>query len=170
MERMRGAARQHGDVPCGGMPDAYEIMRVFKEKGWTPYSMHRYDLMSFQRLLIHMYDIDGGRMRPDNNDDNLEIRVKYLTNELDEAGFKRALQIKEKATQKKRELYQVISTVYEVAAEAFRGMLRVDDANNILNLIKELQGLMTFAQESADTIAKKYNSVPYRFPVLESNM
>ena len=167
MERIRGAPmRQHGDVPCGGMPTIWEFTASMRGKKLNAYILCGYDMMAFQRLLLHMYEVDGWRMRPDMNNDNAELRIKYLMKEIDENGFKRALQIKEKATMKKRENYQVISTLFDVAAEAYRAMQAAPNVKEIKRIIDELKALVEFSREAVSKIAIKYDCVPYYIPEL----
>jgi hypothetical protein len=173
MERMRNAGaaavpgqRVHGDVPCGGMPDLFHLDRHLRKQGIDIACVFGYDLWNFHRNLMHMYEMDAHRIRPDTNRDNQDLRMRYLMNEIDQKEFQRQLQIREKKQLKNNELYQIMATFYEVASEAFRQLFHQDV--NVENIIQELLGLCKYAEEGAQKISKTYNCVLYKIPRLEA--
>ena len=173
MNRLRGGAntRTHGDVPCGGMPNPNMIYHALHDLGVQHNNVPlgdgtAIDLLNFQRLLIHMYDVDGHRMRPDNVQDNQDLRIKYLLNEIDQDHFKAQIQIREKASIKKREIYQIIQTTFDIASEVFRCIENAPDISEVQRVLKELRALCDHAAEGSRKIAQKYSCTEFFIPVM----
>lgn len=176
IQRM-GRQRTHGDVPCGGMPDAYHVhanlmrvgIRSEVRAGMSSVPMEdgrRVDLGAFQRDVTHMYAVQGRIMRPDVVNDNQDLRVKYMLNEITVEQFKRYLHMREKAALRKRELYQIIQTTYEVASDGFRVIENAESLDEVQRVIREFMALSEYAAESVHKIAVKYNSVVLKMPTL----
>jgi hypothetical protein len=152
--------RAHGDVPCGGMPDAYEFQRNFQEKRLTAANFEGYNLLRFIQSLNHLYQVDGGRMRPDRVNDNADLRVSYLLKEIDQKRFMQQLQQREKARLKNRDAYQVIQTIYEVASEILRRMQNEPKRE----LIDELHTLLSYGTDGYKRVVKTYNCITPNIP------
>ncbi len=144
------ARREVGDIPCGGVPTEWE-MRAFRKDPIV---------MGALRNLIHIEQIEFGNYRTDNVANNRDLRIKYLTNEITEDQFKKTLQKREKETEKKREILQVLNTCVVAGAETLRTLMHdIDDDK----FEKSFATLREFTNESMKKIAKLYNGCKVPF-------
>jgi len=93
-------SREHGDIPCGGVPSFREL----REMGATN-EILQYAMVVHQTERELMY-LDT---RPI---DNTQLRVAYMLNDVNEFMFKNYLQRQEKYIEKTRDL----SNIYEMIA------------------------------------------------------
>ena len=91
---------------------------------------------------------------------NLDLRIKYLTNELDEKKLKSLTQIREKADNKKREIRQILEAFHSVGKDILADFV----ADNIRpRAIKTINGpmdnLIVMTKEALAKVAERYNCV-----------
>ncbi len=137
------ARREVGDIPCGGVPTEWE-MRAFRKDPIV---------MGALRNLIHIEQIEFGNYRTDDVANNRDLRIKYLTNEITEDQFKKTLQKREKDTEKKREILQVLNTCVVAGSELIRTLMHDRDEDKFKD---SFLNLIFFTNESMEKIAKLY--------------
>jgi hypothetical protein len=155
-------ARPIGDMPCGGLPNGRQLIRLFERlKPTRTFNISNAggrDLLMFIERMNHAYNVERHRYIT-RIEDNQDLRVKYMMNEIEEDKFKRLLQQREKARLKNREYEQVIEMAYTVSCDVYRGILDGKTHTDVLERVHELENLMKYADECMATIATKYNVV-----------
>ena len=142
------SSREHGDIPCGGMPSFRELREIGSSD-----TMLQYAMVIFQVDRDNMY-ID---LRPV---DNLYGRVSYMLNDISEKDFKYFLQRQEKFKEKSRDM----SHIFEMMANTGGDLLRqyVLEPGRHDEIIDLLQKIIDYGNEVFDTIRKRYKSVSPR--------
>jgi hypothetical protein len=149
MEFKRGriSSREHGDIPCGGVPTFRELREIDAPDDIMRFAMVLYRL---DRDLIYRYgDMYDG--------DNRYLRVAYMLNELREEYFKKELQRRDK----QRERHQDITNIFRMVIDTGGDLLRqyVLEPDRIDEIIDIATKLFEYANEVMSTIRKRYNCV-----------
>jgi hypothetical protein len=114
-------------------------------------------LRAVQMPTYHVSDVE----------DNLELRVRYLENEVSEEYFRTRLQRENKQYLKKREIYNVLDLFENTINEILLRMLQhcvdtnpsVDHSvEHYSKYIKEVSGIRQYSNDSLKDISKTYNS------------
>jgi len=158
-------ARNPLDIPCGGLPD-YGTVCAFIRKRYRILNVPRtegYVLSDIHILASHMlnYEMPRFRTEPVNN---IDLRVKYLMDDIDETDMKRQLNAREKLLHKQREFINVYRMFVDIASDNFRQYLETSfDDQQFLGytrrLINEFHSLIRYFNESVTVIGKRYNCV-----------
>jgi hypothetical protein len=142
------AGREHGDIPCGGMPSIQEILNFYNIR------VDRYsnrmtakdamanpaidELLRIHRLVSHIQNYElQFRQEPGMN--NQTLRVQYLLHEISEEQMKVVLQKNEKAREKLRDRNNLIRMFADVVGDLFRQLIlktisQQECLDNILSL------------------------------------
>jgi hypothetical protein len=144
-KRKGGTSREHGDIPCGGIPTYREL----REVGSSNDIMNLASYIFFAERENMYIDIE-----PVNN---LSLRVSYMLNELDETDFKVFLQRQEKFKDKMRDL----SDIYEMLTHSGGDLLRqfIIDPERETEIIDMINKLFLYANEVFNSIRTRYNCV-----------
>jgi hypothetical protein len=144
-KRKGGTSREHGDIPCGGIPTYREL----REVGSSNDIMNLASYIFFAERENIYIDIE-----PVNN---LSLRVSYMLNELDENDFKVFLQRQEKFKDKMRDL----SNIYEMLTHSGGDLLRqfILDTERETEIIDMIKKLFSYANEVFTNIRTRYNCV-----------
>ena len=164
-QRLGGTAhRNHGDIPCGGMPDISELYTKCKIKHQDP---HRYRYVAptmipleskiyfdFHRVISHInqMELHGYRVPYENN---LEMRIAYLTNKFSEDEYKFTLQKNEKSREKRRDILNILTMFTQTGADILRQFVNneLDDSTDIIHNLRD------YTNETLRTISKRYSCV-----------
>lgn len=172
--------RNLGDVPCGGLIGIYELRKMlnyalqncdvgkllkndskYTNDTKTVYTIHRVAL-DIEHTVMPQY------RRPNNIVDNIQLRVKYLMNELTEEDFKKTLQQREKRNMKHTEIYAVLEMYLFTVIDIFNNLLHYYQHKStfgiadVIILINEIVQLQEFANSQMTKISKRYSCiVPY---------
>jgi hypothetical protein len=127
LRRTGAQMRETGDIPCGGVP-GFRLLTLLSRASYmtesmrnTLYDMHR-AIMDFQNVRLPQYP---ARMPALANKDE---DVAYLMNEITEAEWQRALEIKEARFIRKREIGQILQTLITAASDILNAIqARFDD-------------------------------------------
>jgi len=157
LRRTRGEVpRNPGDVPCGGLPTAYEVDAVVRRSSVNVTESLR--MRDLHRVLRHVQAVDLPRLRREAEagvQRNADLRLKYLLNQLDQEEWRRKLQQREKKRERAFAVMQVYDMFVGAATDTFRALVRGgQDARAALD---ELMQLQTFANDSLDGIARRFN-------------
>jgi hypothetical protein len=122
--------RETGDIPCGGMPAAYSLVRLLGG-GNVFHKVKDFDIL----MRIHRYVLDlEDRLRqfpaqPEARM-NKDIDVDYLINAISEEEWQRKLEHAEARFLRKKEIGQILQTAITAAADVFQGIIaRAETAN-----------------------------------------
>lgn len=108
-------ARNLLDVPCGGLPTAIQITRVF-EKTHEAWAMHLHQAVTHLEGDVIPYYTD----KCTQNEGRKELRVMYLSNQISKEDWKNELYRREKTVEKYRQYLQILQTFVTVVSEWFR--------------------------------------------------
>ena len=129
--------REPGDVQCGGMPGPALIQRLRLSP--TPvYSKEEIAALDVvHRLHGHNEFVILPRFA-ENIDDNRDLRIRYMIGDFDDENFKRRLQQREKAREKKRDIRSIIEMYQTVVLDIFQKISNDQQTNYIpeLNAIR----------------------------------
>jgi putative FmdB family regulatory protein len=169
-------ARNHADIPCGGLPDAYSMRNIVTNVFGNSTNSN---FMRIHNCITHIQHHElRNHVVEDNIETNRELRVKYLINEISENEFKAALQQFEKKRQKTISFHNIYQMFVDVASDIFRqieveyrksGSLR-GSGNEIISRREELKSfineniiildnLIVYFNENLKKIGKMYKCV-----------
>ena len=176
------------EVPCGGIP-RYYLFNIRLEKAVLNKKVSTHNrrlIMSFHREANHWqhWEIRQIRRQCMTLDDNLQLRIVYLMNDLDEEDMKKELIKREKSKNKKTSMlhiYELMNTVFtESLIDIYNNCVDENferNLNRIRKLIiysnKELarisyvfgQTVKCFDHKSLRLYATKYNKKTYNLLV-----
>ena len=136
-------SREHGDIPCGGVPSFREL----REMGATN-EILRYAVVVHQmeRELIYL------DMRPI---DNTQLRIAYMLNDINQYMFKNFLQRQEKFVEKTRDLSNIFEMISNTGGDFLRQyVIEPDRHDEIINLLDKI---IEYGNEIFVSIRKRYN-------------
>jgi hypothetical protein len=144
-KRKGGVSREHGDIPCGGIP----MYRELREAGAST------DLV---QLASYVYYADREFIYLDLEPiNNLQVRVGYMLNEIDENEFKIYLQRHEKYKDKMRDLSHIFEMLVHSGGDLLRQfVIEPEREAEIVDMIREL---FVYGNSVSENIRKRYNSV-----------
>lgn len=125
--------REPGDVPCGGMPGAGLISRLQLDNKPVYAKDEINVLATVHRLHGHNEFVILPRFA-ENVDDNRDLRIRYMIGDFDDENFKRRLQQREKAREKKRDIRSVIDMYQAVVLDIFQKIANDPRTNYISEL------------------------------------
>jgi hypothetical protein len=137
-------SREHGDIPCGGVPTFRELREARATNTILQYGMVVHQM---ERELLFM-DLTPY--------DNLNLRIGYMLNELDEATFKNILQRQEKFKEKQRDCAYIFEMLANTGGDLLRQYVLEPERHD--ELVDILQKLVNYSNEVFTTIRKRYNS------------
>jgi hypothetical protein len=155
-------ARDPGDVPCGG--GAQRLVRF----GILRNTLHQIDMMrdtardilfDMHMLTTHVKLIEIPAYQTNALQDNVDIRVQYMMNEIDEAKWKRLLQQRNKAREKKQEIHAVLDTFVTVASDLFENVVQCKEKSDVEGIIGEFQQLKEYINNRLQKISTIFNCV-----------
>ena len=187
MRRNGGLARQAGDVPCGRELNSRfldGITNIVRSKlrvaRIDPFTSVEFKIIAdIGRSMIHLNLVELANYRVDRVNDNQELRIDYLLNKITEEDFKIVLQRREKMTQKKREIHNIIRLIIDTVTDIlyrFHEQINRREWNLDFSIIEEIHAIMKYADECLSEIAKTFDSkklqlsrlgIRYQLPVLE---
>lgn len=150
------APRNQGDLPCGGLPGAYDVDGVVRRCQAAPEVARA--LRELHRATRHVEAVDLPRLRREaraGNEQNADLRLQYLLRQIDQAEWRKKLQQREKKRERAFAVLQVYDMFCAVATDVFRALVRGERAP--AECAAELQQLQAFADASLNTISKRFN-------------
>lgn len=168
MQQNGTAPRNLGDIPCGGLIPIFRLRIIL-----APFGVNAKEVVamfSLHQISSHIENVMLPHYHTNNVTNNLDLRVKYLMNEITEDYFKMTLQQREKKNIKKKEIHDVLEMYLFTSVDMFNNMLNLRDENlsnsvglqKIDEYVKQFLALQDFANTQLEKIAKRYNcKVPY---------
>lgn len=145
---------------------AENITRHLRERG-SQNHFHETSIHCIVDSVLHLANVQADAYRVNQIEDNLELRVNYLLEEIDETTFKTKIQRANKNHEKKSEISQIIqlfiSTVTEIVLRLQRYVrsgvtkLSIEDVRPYFN---EIHGIRLYANECLVTICAAFMSQP----------
>jgi hypothetical protein len=152
--------RNHGDQICGGLPMFYILLDALKYSEFVPEITVEF-FSEFHRLVSHINNVE---MRAIPNNDNTDLRIKYLNNIITEDEFRVLIQQKEKKIQKKTRINEINQLLVDVGIEIIISIVNFNQINdNINNLLDEkkiiIRNLIDYYNENIRKICKYFKCV-----------
>jgi len=174
MKRTGGAvARNPADVPCGGFPGAWELVRF-------PRGMRRNIsnlFYEFHRVCMELQDVSTRQYRSHIDQAPLnQLNIKFLLAELDEKKWGRLLAVHEKKRKRDAEIQEVLGAFRMVAVELINRVQNYSDGpirrftdlplpqaeDFLIELNIQIQALITMINDALRTTSITHSySVPY---------
>lgn len=142
-KRKANTSREHGDIPCGGIPSFRELRESMASSKIFEYAMLIYET---DRIMMYM------DTRPPNN---MNFRVGYMLNEIPEEDFKNVLQRQEKFVDKIRDITNIYEMIIHTGGDVLRQYIL--DTNKHDSHVAVLQGIVDYSNEVFSDIRKRYN-------------
>jgi len=142
--------RQPGDVPCGGFPDWGYVARLLSRTQSTfgkitnAYRSHGH----CQWALIPRYTVNA-------QNDNRDLRIKLMIGDLTEDIFKKKIQQREKARQRKTDIRQVLEMYMAVLNDLFQTFV---SNSNVGELMTSLEALKNHVNPTLRVVSARYTN------------
>ena len=136
-------SREHGDIPCGGIPSFRELREMGATNEILKYALVVHQLEQ-QSLFIDLRPID-----------NLHIRVAYMLNDIDEHDFKNFLQRQEKFVEKSRDIFNIFEMIANTGGDLLRQYVIEPERHD--EIIELLCKILDYGNEIFETIRSRYN-------------
>ena len=147
--RQRGTLQRNpGDVPCGGFPDWGLVVRlchrthIFHIRIAAAHRTHAH----CQWAVMPRYTIGNG--------DNRDLRIKFMIGDINEDEFKKKIQQREKARQRKGEIHQVLEMYITVLNDLFQGFV---GSGQCSELVESLDELRNHFNTTMRTVSRRYS-------------
>ena len=145
----------HQNIPCGihnEMPDIWSLKSVLKPMEFMEITeMHRF-FVDLKRNVMVKY--------ADKNQDpyiaNLDLRIKYLTNEIDKEQFKRTLFARNKKINKYKTVYENLDMLYNVGVDIFN-RFRYNLPINVKKALEELDNIRIYYNITIKKTKERYD-------------
>ena len=151
--RSRGALpRNPGDVPCGGFPDWTNLRMILtanKNRGRNQENL----VTSAHRIWGHVQNVVLARYNVNAINDNRDLRIKFILNDISEDEFKRKIQQREKARNRKTDIRQVLEMFSTVLIDLFQAYVNDQDINKLVNSLNELR---THVNSTFTVVSKRF--------------
>ena len=155
--RNRGRAqREIGDIPCGGMPDAVEIRTKCYALGVHP--MFLLSVIRWHTHIVAVTQYDYNQRAQDNQD----IRMKYMMKDITEEQFKQKIQAREKDSEKRQAITNVLNTYQVVTAEVMQRVLAAVTKEDIDAITPEFHEIRKYTNDLMAKISLRYQCVTPR--------
>lgn len=142
------------EVQCGREIDMHFINSLMRLKCDG-------DALDFCRTLMHTRIVELPRYLVNRVRDNENLRVRFMLKEITETSFKRLLQKRDKETNKKQEIANVLGMYVNSATDImyrYINELKENKHNNFREYLRELISLMDYANECLASISDVYKS------------
>lgn len=165
---LTNTTRNLRDIPCGGLISVANLNSILKNVKNTSGEI-KDDVMNIHRILIHIQHADYGNMvcmnlyRTNVETNNIDLRIKYLLNDIDEKQFKIMLQKNEKKHSKNRDIYGVLELYSHTMVDLFNNIIDdyEHDKLDIRAWIKQVETFFEFLNIEFEKISHRYScSVP----------
>jgi len=145
--------RNLGDIPCGGFPTLYEMRNAFNVRETRNVTIFRiHELISH----IENYELRWNYRNIPEQVNNSDLRVKFLMNELSEEDFGRIIQQREKALEKKRDIYNILRMFVDTGSDLFRQLIQ--DRSKLTEIEGIFENLKKYTNTIFENIRMRYNN------------
>lgn len=142
-KRKSNTSREHGDIPCGGIPSFRELRENMASQKILQYAIVVYET---ERLNFYL------DTRPP---DNLNFRIGYMLDDMSKEDFKNVLQRQEKFVDKVRDMANIYEMIIHTGGDILRQY--IINPENHDHYVSILQGIVDYSNEVFLNIRKRYN-------------
>lgn len=156
------------DIPCGGLISLTNLNYILNTVTNTTQEI-KDTVTGIHRVLSHIQNVDYGTTvsmylyRTNVQTNNIDLRIKYLLNEIDERQFKIMLQKNEKKHSKNRDIYGVLELYSHTMVDLFNNIIDDHEHGKVdLNAwIEQVKAFFAFLNSEFEKISHRYScSVP----------
>lgn len=132
--RQRGTLQRNpGDVPCGGFPDWHVVARLCPRTHiFFPRIAAAHRTYAHCQWAVMPRYIVG-------NQDNRDLRIKFMIGDTNEDEFKKKIQQREKARHRKGEIHQVLEMFTTVLSDLFQAYVSNSRSSELVESLDELR-------------------------------
>ena len=143
--------REAGDVPCGGLPNAYTFTRIVMDLT-TLTQLEKNELLDIVRCLndVQHVRLPQFPLRQAANV-NQDVDIKYLMKEITEEQWGAALERMETSGERKKEIGLILQTLLHVGSEKltqFQNASRADRTGLAKTIVTELKQVRDYSNKS----------------------
>lgn len=151
--------RNVGDIECGGTPHFNDVSRALKSLPKDTY----HTFMRIHRLANHIEMEELPRyLTRATEQNNIDLRVRYMLDEITSDQFKTKIQQREKAEEKKREIALIYTMFVQTIAGMFRDMIAPQTyKHNLVRYLEEMEALISYTNTCLVNISKRYDCIVY---------
>lgn len=145
-----GVPRNIGDVPCGGLPNLYDLIKHIKKLG-----VKDHGIVDVLRMVNHIqaYEMPRYPVHELGTDVYLQLRVKYILNEISEEEWKRSLQKKEKKINSNKNVRLIYDMITSVSVDLFNAVLQATSVKYLDKVLTQFESL----REEANNAFKEHS-------------
>lgn len=149
--------RNIGDVPCGGIPSVWNVSNALKRMNCA--AKITSSVLEITRLLnhVHQVEIPAHPVQADGLQANLDLRVRYLLNRLEEEDWKKELQKREKKNQKNTAHRLIFDMIVAVGIDFLNKILACKAQADIVAILPEFNTLRIHANDAFIDAGKMFN-------------
>lgn len=171
--------REPGDIPCGGLPYVTQIknkiMKLldlklipggrdhwgYQRQPTLPNNEILHRMLNLHRIIEHIQNVELRRYQvtEDLEEQNLQLRIDYVMNKIDEDPWKKELQRREKKRDKDLAIFQVLDMYSQTMSDMFRHLISLDKEEDLLQIDEEMKELTQYANNQFDILRKRYNNM-----------
>lgn len=159
--RMNNRTENEIRIQCGREIDN-NFIRGARREGFCN------DAIGLCRNLLHFRYVNLPRFRTNDFQDNQDLRIQYLRNQITEEVFSSTVQKRDKARQKRTELYRLFAMMIQCVTEIIYRYYEECCANTVNNTFtvydnyqNEINNLLEYVNSYLGTISNLYNSKRY---------
>jgi len=164
------APRVPGDNPCmaAGIPDMPRFVRRYRDQTSAIPRQDLNALLDIYRLLVHIEHVEIRRWRRANPTDfetNIDLRMAFLENAIDENLFKETLQRREKEARKAVAFYDAIQLIVNVSTDIFnefcervRQSTDTNEVTSVQDVFDKFEQMRLYYNESITAIRWRCDS------------
>lgn len=154
-QRGRGAlAREIGDIPCGGMPLNFRLVERIEGEP------NKRLVTGIMRYHAHIELVIMPQYRHPQQD-NMDLRMKYMMKDISEAVFKQKIQQRDKKIQKCTEVANILNTYQIVTAEIVQRMNQAE-THELNDMINEIFEIVRYTNDLMTKVSTRYSCVTPR--------
>lgn len=127
--------RNPGDVPCGGLPTWHDLATKLRLRTSPWYNL----ISNAHRSVGHTQHVVIPRYMTNVQEDNRDLRVKLMLSDITDDEFKKKIQQREKARQRKTDIRQVCEVVAAVLTDLFQTLDRTGQTQTFVDSVLELR-------------------------------
>ena len=121
-------------------------------------------ILKMYGVIRHMRAVEIGRRYAVDDtplfDRNLDVRIKYLQNQMDEKKMRSLLHAREKANNKKREISQVLMVFADVGLDILTEFIQNNRSKSVVAKVRsQFDSIVTYCDESLTQLAERYKCV-----------
>lgn len=155
--------REPGDDPCENQNQLTDIWQVNDYLIRAKATAKEYAIIDFYRLLRHLELVELQKLRvlpPHDENFHLQLRIKYMMNQITEHSMKEKLQAREKQNLRKKQMYDIVDMIYNTGKDIMNDLVTKKARNDVIcKRLVWIDSLCKYYNENMAAISKRYECV-----------